>query len=225
MTWSRVTAGKKADPHPRTSQPSPSQAEGPSPRLELGGVVRRAREAPGALTPRDVMVLQRTIGNRATCSAPAGRAAEARPPAPAPVAARLPDRLRAGVERLSGLPMGDVRVHYGSPEPAGVDAAAYARGGEHPPGARGGGAPAARGLARRAAEAGARAADARRSRARRSTTTRRWSARRTAMGRGGPARRRGGAGRHRRRLARAGPPGAVGRRGGAAGVQRGRAVG
>lgn len=40
----------------------------------------------------------------------------------------LPDRLRAGVEALSGLPMGDVEVHYNSPKPAQVNALAYAQG-------------------------------------------------------------------------------------------------
>ena len=40
----------------------------------------------------------------------------------------LPDGLKAGIERLSGLPMDDVRVHYGSRLPARLDARAYARG-------------------------------------------------------------------------------------------------
>lgn len=42
--------------------------------------------------------------------------------------ARLPDPLRTSVERLSGLDMSDVRVHYRSPEPARVQALAYAQG-------------------------------------------------------------------------------------------------
>lgn len=40
----------------------------------------------------------------------------------------LPDRLKAGVEGLSGLSMDGVRVHYGSPEPSRLQALAYARG-------------------------------------------------------------------------------------------------
>jgi hypothetical protein len=40
----------------------------------------------------------------------------------------LPDALRAGVERLSRLAMGDVRVHYASPQPARIGALAYAEG-------------------------------------------------------------------------------------------------
>jgi hypothetical protein len=40
----------------------------------------------------------------------------------------LPERLQVGIERLSGLPMDDVRVHYNSPHPARVDALAYTQG-------------------------------------------------------------------------------------------------
>ncbi len=40
----------------------------------------------------------------------------------------LPERLQAGVEALSGLPMGDVNVHYNSPRPALHRALAYAQG-------------------------------------------------------------------------------------------------
>jgi Domain of unknown function (DUF4157) len=40
----------------------------------------------------------------------------------------LPDRLKAGVESLSGLSLDDVRVHYNSPKPAGVRARAYTQG-------------------------------------------------------------------------------------------------
>jgi hypothetical protein len=45
-----------------------------------------------------------------------------------PNATGLPDRLKAGVESLSGLPMDDVRVHYNSHKPATVQAHAYAQG-------------------------------------------------------------------------------------------------
>lgn len=47
-----------------------------------------------------------------------------------PNATGLPDRLKAGVEQLSGLAMDDVRVHYNSPRPAAVQAHAYAQGTE-----------------------------------------------------------------------------------------------
>src|SRR3954447_3088254 len=114
MTWSKLPPGK--EPKLQAGQLSPPQAEGPSPRPDLGTIARRAREAPGALTPRDITVLQRTIGNRATCQL-LQAARRDKSTTGTPGAAGLPDGLRAGVERLSGLPMGDVRVHYHSPEP------------------------------------------------------------------------------------------------------------
>jgi hypothetical protein len=61
-----------------------------------------------------------------------GRAADATVHAGAsrPNRTGLPDRLKAGIEQLSGLAMDDVRVHYNSPKPAAVQALAYARGTE-----------------------------------------------------------------------------------------------
>ncbi len=40
----------------------------------------------------------------------------------------MPDRLKAGIEQLSGLSMDDVRVHYNSDKPATVQALAYTQG-------------------------------------------------------------------------------------------------
>jgi hypothetical protein len=40
----------------------------------------------------------------------------------------LPDQLKAGVERLSGLPMDDVQVHRNSSQPADLQALAYTQG-------------------------------------------------------------------------------------------------
>jgi hypothetical protein len=42
----------------------------------------------------------------------------------------LPDSLKAGIESLSGLALDDVRVHYNSSRPAGLQALAYAQGTE-----------------------------------------------------------------------------------------------
>ena len=42
----------------------------------------------------------------------------------------LPDRTKAGLEALSGLSMDHVRVHYNSPQPAQLNAHAFARGGD-----------------------------------------------------------------------------------------------
>jgi len=42
----------------------------------------------------------------------------------------LPNQLKIGVERLSGISLDDVRVHYNSPKPAQLQALAYAQGTE-----------------------------------------------------------------------------------------------
>ncbi len=42
----------------------------------------------------------------------------------------LPDKLKTGIESLSGLSMDDVRVHYNSPKPAQLQALAYTQGTE-----------------------------------------------------------------------------------------------
>jgi hypothetical protein len=40
----------------------------------------------------------------------------------------LPDGLKSGIERFSGLPLDDVRVHYGSPHTDGLAARAFTQG-------------------------------------------------------------------------------------------------
>ena len=40
----------------------------------------------------------------------------------------LPEQLKSGIESLSGVDMSDVKVHYGSPQPAQLQAHAYAQG-------------------------------------------------------------------------------------------------
>src|SRR6187402_2989205 len=42
----------------------------------------------------------------------------------------LPDNLKAGIERLSGIDISDVKVHYNSSKPAQLHAHAYAQGKE-----------------------------------------------------------------------------------------------
>jgi len=49
-------------------------------------------------------------------------------PETAPNRTGLPDHLKAGVERLSGISLDDVKVHYNSPKPAQLNALAYAQG-------------------------------------------------------------------------------------------------
>jgi len=58
----------------------------------------------------------------------AGGAAEAAPASAAPNRTGLPDDLKAGIETLSGVSMDGVKVHYGSPAPAQLNALAFAQG-------------------------------------------------------------------------------------------------
>jgi len=48
--------------------------------------------------------------------------------APKPNNTGLPDNLKSGIESLSGLSMDNVKVHYNSPQPAQLNALAYAQG-------------------------------------------------------------------------------------------------
>lgn len=55
--------------------------------------------------------------------------AQPAPPAvPAPNATGLPDTLKSGIESLSGMSLDQVQVHYNSPQPARLNALAYAQG-------------------------------------------------------------------------------------------------
>jgi hypothetical protein len=63
----------------------------------------------------------------AAAAAPVQSMAE---PTPAPNRTGMPDRLKTGIENLSGYSMDDVRVHYHSSKPSRLNALAYAQGSE-----------------------------------------------------------------------------------------------
>src|SRR5438552_3204311 len=71
----------------------------------------------GSPSVRAQVALQRALDKRAEA-----------PPQKKPNATGLPDRLKAGVEQLSGLALDDVRVHFNSSKPSAVQAHAYAQG-------------------------------------------------------------------------------------------------
>ncbi|HID99634.1 MAG TPA: DUF4157 domain-containing protein [Thiotrichaceae bacterium] len=82
---------------------------------------------PYTLTQSDIIQLQRTIGNRAV----AQLLAEPTQSPPVPKSENktgLPDKLKTGIENLSGFSMDDVRVHYNSSKPAQLNASAYTQG-------------------------------------------------------------------------------------------------
>jgi hypothetical protein len=119
-------------------------------------IIQRASICPGSLTSSDIMQLQNTIGNRAVCQLmqnlslvqPSSsvkresKPGDFLPPTvpsmqglgaePVQMQAEnntgLPDTLKAGVERLSGIDMSEVRVHYNSDKPAQLGALAYTQG-------------------------------------------------------------------------------------------------
>jgi hypothetical protein len=119
-----------------------------------GALERIVIKEPATLRPADIMTLQRTVGNRAVqrmlsnqlhaklpSSTPAGtiqRQTEEEEPLQgkferAPRTENrtgLPDRLKAGIEDLSGFSLDDVKVHYNSTKPAEVQALAYTQGNE-----------------------------------------------------------------------------------------------
>jgi hypothetical protein len=107
-----------------------SPATPPRQHAHPAGLIQR-RPDPRALTPFNVLQLQRTVGNQAVRQFLTGAGTHGE------TAARregnrtgLPDALKAGTERLSGLSLDDVRVHYNSDKPARFQAHAYTQGTE-----------------------------------------------------------------------------------------------
>lgn len=92
--------------------------------------VQRMAANPRALTAQHVMQLQQTVGNRAVSRLMGQRNAIPQHTIQRKSEPRtgLPDRLKSGVEQLSGMSLDDVRVHYNSSAPSQLGAEAYAQG-------------------------------------------------------------------------------------------------
>jgi hypothetical protein len=93
-----------------------------APPLKKKAAPAAARPQPRRSSPAQRAAIAQVLQRRAAESA----AAEAAPKAPNRTG--LPKMLKAGVERLSGLAMDDVRVHRNSAEPAKLGALAYTKG-------------------------------------------------------------------------------------------------
>ncbi|WP_223829343.1 eCIS core domain-containing protein [Paenibacillus arenilitoris] len=91
-----------------------------------GILMAQAVSAPHTLGSDSIMQLQRGAGNRALGQLINGPAE--RQPIQKKNETGMPDRLKSGIESLSGLSLDDVKVHYGSDKPAKVQASAYAQG-------------------------------------------------------------------------------------------------
>jgi hypothetical protein len=127
----KVNTGDKVTPLRQPARPRSSELT----LLEHGRVpdpvvVRKARSAPHLLSARNVLQLQRTVGNRAV-----GRILGSVQRQQASLDelveennTGLPDHLQAGVENLSGMSIDDVQVHYNSSKPATLQALAYTQG-------------------------------------------------------------------------------------------------
>ncbi|MCC2546300.1 DUF4157 domain-containing protein [Hymenobacter sp. BT175] len=104
----------------------------------LGEVIPFMDRRPAAVAQRrlqEAVSSRMLVGTAKNKSAVAGNVAEpvqcqaAEPDAARPVnKSGLPDQLKAGVEKLSGHSLDDVRVHYNSDRPAQMQAHAYAQG-------------------------------------------------------------------------------------------------
>ena len=86
-----------------------------------------ARVAQLALDLNNAPASQRLAQASADLNSPTAQRAA---PPPPPNRTGLPDRLKQGVETLSGVSLDHVRVHLNSSRPAKLDAAAYAQGGD-----------------------------------------------------------------------------------------------
>jgi hypothetical protein len=128
----------------RSARPEVQNAQTPDQPAQPAATIQQARLDPRSLTPRDILYLQRTIGNRAVVQLlakpsqpqPAGggnsstdllQLADA-PSTAGSGPAAMPGNLQAGLERLSGMDLSHVRVHRNSSKPAQLQALAYTRG-------------------------------------------------------------------------------------------------
>jgi hypothetical protein len=123
-----------AEPAALAHAPAPAKQAEPAQRAEASErhEALEARPEVEAQLDRRAMLNRRpaVVAQRKAAAGLAGRSAGPRPvqpPAP-PNHTGLPDRLKSGIETLSGLSMDGVKVHYDSAKPAELDALAYARG-------------------------------------------------------------------------------------------------
>src|SRR4051794_24734080 len=131
-------APEPAAPHHAPAPPTPTPALRAEPAVlpaapgalhRLAGDPRLGARGNAPLREAAALHLQRTVGNRAAARLLQRRAAPASTSAAGPTnPGGLPPALQAGVEALSGLSLAGVQVHYNSPRPAQLQAAAYTEG-------------------------------------------------------------------------------------------------
>jgi hypothetical protein len=110
----------------RSSHPKVLSRKNVTPQTHPSAIIQRALRDPGSLDPRDVLQLQRTIGNKAVTRL-LGQTSQSQP-IQNENNNSLPGGLKTDIENRSGLSMDDVKVHYDSGKPAELQAAAYTQG-------------------------------------------------------------------------------------------------
>ena len=96
-----AAAARQSPPRREAASAEPSFTQ-----VRQDAVVRRAAVAPDSLRPRDVLQLQRAVGNKAVGQL-LSQAARPQPPQKKESETGLPDDLKAGVENLSGVSLDD----------------------------------------------------------------------------------------------------------------------
>jgi hypothetical protein len=109
---------------------APARAAAPARRTAEGAVDTGPGEVDRLLNARPAVAAQERRAAMLSDRLAAGPQPIQRSAPPLPNRTGLPDRLKAGVEALSGLSMDDVRVYRNSPRPARLQAHAYAKGNE-----------------------------------------------------------------------------------------------
>src|SRR5258708_18030370 len=132
---SAIHAAEKGSAAVRKPLAEPRASRRPAHVHPAAALARAMNTPPSELSARDILMLQRSAGNRALQRMLGAIGSESDDLAPVTLRRKenttgLPDQLKAGVENLSGIAMDDVRVHYNSSAPAAVQAVAHTKGTE-----------------------------------------------------------------------------------------------
>jgi hypothetical protein len=125
----RLAAKGEAGPRRAKPRPAPESSRVVARPPTRAALAVRAERDPRSLTTDEVLQFQRAFGNRAVSRLFAG-ASRSQSSEEKGDQTGLPESLKAGVEALAGVSLDDVRVHYGSAEPAALRASACTRGTE-----------------------------------------------------------------------------------------------
>ena len=111
---------------PPSAQVAPAPQEAPAPGTPEAGYHFADIPVRGARSPLPPPAVPRAMSDTAGLAAPGPASPLPRVARPTPTG--LPDRLKAGIEALSGYDLSDVRVHSSSSQPAQLQALAYTQG-------------------------------------------------------------------------------------------------